>query len=475
MSTKDAISTLTAPMRGALDVLPGGQIRVHDLPHVRQNMNGLARVAATGRQPARSVAQWLIRELAVQAGCLPSSIQDLYAARGTGRVRADFAVPAMNLRALPYVAARAVFRAALDAEAGAFVFEIARSEMGYTDQTPSEYSAAVLAAGLAEGYTGPVFIQGDHFQVSAKRYAQEPEKELAAVRSLSREAVVAGFYNIDIDTSTLVDLGQATIPEQQRVNYTLCASLTRAIRDMQPPGMTISVGGEIGEVGGHNSTEQELRAFMDGYNRSLALSAPSAVGLSKISIQTGTSHGGVVLPDGSIAQVKVDFDTLRRLSHISREVYGMAGAVQHGASTLPLEAFSRFPECGACEVHLATHFQTLLFEHLPSDLRDEMYAFLREKHSDERKPAQTDDQFYYNARKRALGPFKAQLWELPPDSLEGVSSAWEQQFRLLFSRLSVGGTKAETLQFVQPAPIRVPLSDYLAIAGVQGEIGDLAD
>jgi len=34
--------------------------------------------------------------------------------------------------------------------------------------------------------------------------------------------------------------------------------------------------------------------------------------------------------------------------------YGMAGAVQHGASTLPAELFDRFPKLGACEIHLAT-------------------------------------------------------------------------------------------------------------------------
>ena len=41
------------------------------------------------------------------------------------------------------------------------------------------------------------------------------------------------------------------------------------IRDLEPAGITISVGGEIGEVGGKNSTVEELRAFMDGYREVL--------------------------------------------------------------------------------------------------------------------------------------------------------------------------------------------------------------
>jgi fructose/tagatose bisphosphate aldolase len=243
---------------------------------------------------------------------------------------------------------RAVFRAALPQAAGALIFEIARSEMGYTAQRPAEYAACVLAAAVAEGYRGPVFIQGDHFQISPKRFGESPLKEVGAVRDLIAEAVAAGFFNIDIDTSTLVDLARPTLAEQQQLNHNLCAELALDVRRAQPEGVTISVGGEIGEVGGRNSSEPELRAFMDGFNRSLGALGPGEAGLSKISIQTGTSHGGVVLPDGSVAQVNVDFDTLRTLSRLARQAYGLAGAVQHGASTLPETAFSRFAEAGAC-------------------------------------------------------------------------------------------------------------------------------
>ena len=70
------------------------------------------------------------------------------------------------------------------------------------------------------------------------------------------------------------------------------------LRELQPKGVTISVGGEIGEVGTQNSTVHELRAFMDGFNKTLAARcAPGTAGLSKISVQSGTSHGGVVLAD----------------------------------------------------------------------------------------------------------------------------------------------------------------------------------
>ena len=84
----------------------------------------------------------------------------------------------------------------------------------------------------------------------------------------------------------------------------------------------------------------------------------------------------------------------------------MAGAVQHGASTLPETAFNNFPRTETAEIHLATNFQNMLYDHLPAALRDEIYDWLRENAKDERKATDTDEQFFYKTRKKALGPFK---------------------------------------------------------------------
>ena len=92
--------------------------------------------------------------------------------------------------------------------------------------------------------------------------------------------------------------------------------------------------------------------------------------------------------------------------------------MQHGASTLPEEAFGRFAEANAIEVHLATAFQNRLYDSaaFPAELRDEIYAHLAANHADERKAGMTDAQFYYTTRKRGFGPFKRQLWDLPAET-----------------------------------------------------------
>jgi fructose-bisphosphate aldolase, class II len=413
-----------------------------------ERMDKLVRTAVFGEGAEKEYARWLIWELGQAVGVRPGSIHDLYMARGRGEVR-GFTVPAINVRGMSYDTARSIFRTAVKLKAGAFILEIARSEIAYTDQRPAEYVAVMLAAALREGFRGPVFIQGDHFQVNAKKFAAARDPEVKAVQDLITEAVAAGFYNIDIDTSTLVDLKHEALEEQQRLNYEVGIELLRHVRAAEPRGLTISVGGEIGEVGTENSTEEELRAYMDGFNRTLEKRGKGMVGLSKISVQSGTSHGGVVLADGSIADVKLDLDTLERLSRVAREEYGLAGAVQHGASTLPDTAFNNFPKRETAEIHLATNFQNMLYDHLPRELREEIYGWLRENAKDERKEKDSDEQFFYKTRKKALGPFKRRFWDLPEDVKKKLAGEYDRKFEFLFSQLAIGDTARHVAKYVK--------------------------
>jgi fructose/tagatose bisphosphate aldolase len=410
-------------------------------------IDALAREAALATDAkVKEKAQQAIRELATKQGIFLSSIQGLYEAAGKG-LYTGITVPAMNIRGITYDVARAVFRAALKNKVGAFIFEIARSEMSYTGQRPGEYAACVLAAAIREGFEGFVFLQGDHYQVSQSKYSSEPEKELNAIKELIRESVAAGFLNIDIDASTIVDLSKKTLEEQQEKNCLVTAEMTKFIRSIEPKGVTISVGGEIGEVGKKNSTVEDLRAFMSGYLKRLG---PNMKGISKISVQTGTTHGGVVLPDGSIANVEIDFKTLKELSQLAREEYGMCGAVQHGASTLPDEAFHHFPQVGAGEVHLATGFQNIIYEskYFPKELLDRINRHLSDKYTNERKQGETEEQFLYKTRKRAFGDFKAEMWNIPESNLKGIRDELESRFSLLFQKLNVTGTRDLVRKFV---------------------------
>ncbi len=439
--------------------IAGEKVQIGNAAALRGLMDELVSTAVfTDNEDMKRDLLILIKEIAKACGAVPSSIQGLY--EELGRNYRGFTVPAINIRGLTYDTAKAVFRKAAEKNVGAFIFEIARSEIGYTKQRPLEYTAVVLAAAVREGFRGPVFIQGDHFQLVRKSFLSDPAAETNYVKGLIKEAVEAEFYNIDIDSSTLVDLDKPTVKEQQRPNFEKTAELASGIREIQPPGIHISIGGEIGEIGGKNSTPEELRAYLDGFKETFKIHDK---GLSKLSVQTGTSHGGVVLPDGTLAKVKIDFDTLRNLSEIVRKEYGLSGAVQHGASTLPEEAFDMFPKTGTSEVHLATGFQNIVYNnpHLPARFRDDVYDFIKQEYSKEWKEGQTEEQFIYGTRKKGFGPLKKQWWDLPSDVKGPIMKELEDRFGLLFDKLKVVNTMDVVMKSVKPVVVTKEINGKL--------------
>ena len=155
------------------------------------------------------------------------------------------------------------------------------------------------------------------------------------------------------------------------------------------------------------------------------------------------------LPGGGVATVKLDFEVLRELGEIARS-YGLAGAVQHGASTLPDELFHRFPAVETAEIHLATGFQNTLYEHpaFPRELLDRISAWCVVNAADERKPDQTEEQFLYTTRKKAIGPFKRALWDL--ETKDEILAAQAAKVAFLFTELRVNGSLELVHRYVQP-------------------------
>jgi len=426
-------------------------VEILDEKKVREKLiDKLIYTAVFGNEKEKQYSRWLIKVIALELDAIPSSIHDLYI-EGMGKEKIDrwFTVPAMNIRGMTYDVMRQIFKIAVEKEMTAFILEIAKSEIGYTFQRPEEYAVCALAAAIKEGYKGPVFIQGDHFQFKAKNYFEDPEKELNAIKELTKEAIDAGFYNIDIDPSTLVDYSKPTLEEQQYHNYINTAKMTAFIREIEPEGVTVSVGGEIGHIGGKNSTPEEFEAFMEGYLKTLKEYGKDIPYISKISVQTGTEHGGIPLPDGRVAEVKLDFSVLEEIGKVARKKYNMSGAVQHGASTLPDELFHKFPEVKTSEIHLATGFQNIIYEHLPEEMKQEIYTYLKENFQNEWKEGWTEEQFIYKTRKKGFGPFKEKFWNLPSDVKENILKALEAKFRFLFEQLNAYNTKQYTDEFIK--------------------------
>lgn len=393
-------------------------------------MDNLVRTAVFDDEKAGGFSRGLIKARALEQGVFPASVYSLYKALGEGRIPHGFVVPAINIRGMTYDCARAVFRVAKKLKVGTFIFELARSEMEYTSQTPDEYASVVLAAAVREGWVGPVYVQGDHFQ-----FKSAGGEELSELKDLVGEAIAAGFFNIDIDASTLVNLSVSDVAEQQKLNIERTVELAKFVRLIQPEGVTVAVGGEIGHIGGRNSTVEDLVAFVDGFLSKWDSNVP---GLSKISVQTGTRHGGFVLPTGALGKADVDFNAISTLSKVCREKYKIAGIVQHGASTLPDEFFGKLPAAGVVETHLATGVQNLIMDHpdFPKMLLGEIYAWIDSKLAREREEGWTDEQFHYRLRKKAWGVFKKEFWDIDADAKGKILKTLEDRLTSIFTYLS---------------------------------------
>ncbi len=139
-------------------------------------------------------------------------------------------------------------------------------------------------------------------------YLADPKAELRRLETvMRREQIVAGLYNVDIDASTVVDLSLPTVEDQQRLNAELTAHFTEFVRDIEPSRASPSrLGAEIGEVGHENTTPEEMHCFMKVYQQELKAKGKPLAAVSKIGINSGTYHGGKVLPDGTLAAVNVD-------------------------------------------------------------------------------------------------------------------------------------------------------------------------
>jgi len=388
-------------------------------------------------ESVKKTSRTSIRKLAEEKGIRLASINDLYMSIGQGKV-SGFTVSAINVRTLTYDLVRQVFQIMMEKKVGPVIFEIARSEIKYTEQQPDEYTVSVLAAAIKENYVGKVFVQGDHYQFSAKNFAANKQDEIDKIKELIKKSIDAGFYNIDIDASTLVDLSKTELIEQQRNNYEMTALLTEYIRSIQPKEVVISIGGEIGHIGGVNSNVADFETFMDNYLK--LIKDKNLVGVSKVSVQTGTSHGGIPLPDGTIAEVKLDFNVLKSITESARSKYKIGGSVQHGASTLPNDLFHNFPTYNTLEIHLATGFQNIVYDHMDPKLKQEIYEWLKINCKDEQKEGQTKDQFLYKTRKKALGPFKNKIWTQEAKYKDDTLAALKKQFEYLFTQLNLFNT-----------------------------------
>src|SRR5437667_2746510 len=88
---------------------------------------------------------------------------------------------------------------------------------------------------------------------------------------------------------------------------------------------------------------------------------------------------------------------------------------------------------------MATEFQIAILDHggFPEDVKQQMYAYIREKLADEWAKGDTEEQFVYKTRKKIWGPFKQQVWTLPEATRAAIRGQLEEKLEFLYEQLGV--------------------------------------
>ncbi len=442
--------------------------------HAVLNVERLANTAALdGNAEVRERTQEAILRAGRAAGITLSSIKGLYSAKEEmeGKLGRPFTIPSINLRCATFDEARILFKKAMEENVGVFQIEIAPTEVAYTGQNFKEFASSVVAGAIAAGYTGPVFLKLDHMRMDPKKYRENPEQEIGRVFNVIKEAIDAGFYAIDIDASVLeANPEEVTVPvEQQRDNFTVSARLVEMTRAYaREKGIEIALGVEVGEVGEAKINESHIRAFLSNLEKILAARSEAVqwdIAMPDVlAIPSGSPHGGRRDPKTGepldLKGINIAFDLLETASIICKE-YGMVGAVQHGASTLPIELFHLFSPIGVAEIHLATAISDIEIDRILTDLvngrmLDEFAASEAAQKAQAKLIAEGKEPLSPEAlrknteRRRLIGKYKAEFWDVPAERKALREELVGELFGKWFNLLGVEGT-AEAVRDLYPA------------------------
>src|SRR5262245_10763188 len=109
----------------------------------------------------------------------------------------------------------------------------------------------------------------------------------------------------------------------------------------------------------------------------------------------------------------------------------------------------------------------MVYEHpqLPPDLKAEMYAWIRQNATEERKPTDTEEQFIYKARKKAIGPFKRRMWSIEGGNRQAIGQALQDRFTFLMRQLKIDGTAKAVAKFVRVPAAALDRDDEIVAAG----------
>ncbi len=462
MSLFKSVRELLESCQGTLEVT-NNQLEIQNPDHLKKQLidaliyNGIFNKDVN----IREFIFWLIWEAAGVLNIQLASIQELYEARKEeARNKNEYPhmiIPSIQIPGFSYYTARSVIRAAQQKNVGAFIFELTKADFDHTLQRPKEYTMNCLAAAIKEGYEGILFIQGDQFQINDRNFKQNRVAEVSLTRSLIDEAIDAGFYNIGIDTSTLIDNTIPNVNEQQFLNFALSATLTRFIREKQPEGITVSLGINIARLKEIETLLNDFRAFMNGYNETIK---KVELGITVKKMNTIVIQAPLSIEANKTqAEINMDLDILEKLANLAQNDFDLAGIALNCPADVSDQLLSSLLEKDLAELKFNNIIQDIIYNHtqLPDDLKERFDEYLISTFIHEKEENETMSQFLYKVRKKGFRDFKQEFYDLEDNIKTNISKEIEDKISDLFQKLNLVDSKPLIEKWIKPVAISKPI------------------
>lgn len=336
---------------------------------------------------------------------------------------------------------RGIMMAAKELDA-AVIFEIAKSEIGYTAQRPKEFYDMIVKTAQELEFDVPYVIHGDHITIK-----ENTPEAVKGGEDLIKEEIAAGFTSYAIDASHNFDVEAATVAEQLADNIDITTKLAGLIPE--EAGLEVEVG-EVGKV--DKKTGEKALTSVEEAETFVKAIKDAGFSPNLLATNNGTAHGNIYDASGNIVeQVGIDIDRTKAIADAIAP-YGVFVA-QHGITGTPLNLMHLLIGAGVFKGNVGTNWQNIALETMPADLVARMEEWtLSSKHAEKmkaKKPRISEKELCGKNIKHSIKEFKKEIDSLPADAVAKVDEASKASAMGFFKAFKAEGTASKVRKFIE--------------------------
>ncbi|MBD3388196.1 MAG: class II fructose-bisphosphate aldolase [Candidatus Altiarchaeales archaeon] len=348
-------------------------------------------------------------------------------------------VMAANIRVTH--SARGIMMAAKELDA-AVMFEIAKSEIGYTAQPPKAFYDMIVKTAEELEFNQPYVIHGDHITIK-----ENTAEAVGAGEQLIKDEIAAGFTSFAIDASHNFNIEGKTVAEQLADNIEITTKLAALIPETA--GLEVEVG-EVGKV--DPKTGEKALTSVEEAETFIKAIRDAGFSPNLLATNNGTTHGNIYDKEGNIVeQVGIDIDRTKAIAD-AIAAHGVYVA-QHGITGTPLNLMHLLIDAGVFKGNVGTNWQNIALDTMPSDLVKSMEEWtLTSKHAEKmkaKKPGISEKELIGKNIKHSIKEFKEEIDSLPAEDVEKIDEASKKSAIGFFKAFNAQGTAGKVKAFIE--------------------------